>query len=352
MKVRQQKLQLVAFAFLLMGPTVSAQETPSTTTAVAFSPDGSALALAQPGRPGKIQVLDRQEGKINYTLASFGDTTKIRFSPDGSWLAFSEIYSPGNGVNANEVTLSNRLTGQMVKKYPQAQAFDFSPDRQHLALLFSGGLLLHHLASNQAKAWIELPTPAWQIAYHPQSTHLALIAKIFKRQRQEFVLQLLDLRSRQIVKESVPLGDVFYHLAFSPDGKTLVSGHATGLVRFWNSLDLKEQASISTGLKGQVQPVFSRDGKHLLLGSTMSRSALLLDTKTRQTKMKIRFGDCAFPLLTSRFTAEVITPEQYPEQFALAVTSGSGATTQDWVLSGCDQGTLFDVQNDERRALF
>lgn len=344
-QMRQLGMGIIGGLCLLSSIAVRAQENLPAATAVAFSPDHTLVAMAQPARPGHILLWVPGQTKPKFSLSSYGDIGQIRFSPDSHWLAFNQIYSPGNGVNASQVSIANSQTGQIVKQFAQALAFDFSPDRQSVAILLAGGILLHHLSSNQSQAWIDLPTPAWQVVYHPQGTHVALISKTFMRQRQEFVVQLLDLKTRKIVQISPPLGDVFYHAAFSPDGKHLLTGHNMGLVRVWDTFTLNEQGSVSTGLKGYVQPVWAGDGKTLLVGSSASRTVLLMDPKSHNVQKQIRFSDCAFPLLTSRFVDEVVTPEVQPAQFALS-------TTQDMVVTGCDHGTLFDIQADERRSLF
>ncbi|MGC1378912.1 MAG: hypothetical protein WA821_21955, partial [Anaerolineales bacterium] len=79
----------------------------------------------------------------------------------------------------------------------------------------------------------------------------------------------LDPKATQRLKANL-IGHrgLVFDVAFSPDGKQLVSGGADGLVKVWDI----ETGSLVWNLYGNTDRVhsvvFSRDGKHIISGST------------------------------------------------------------------------------------
>lgn len=140
----------------------------------AFTSDGKTLAAA--GNDGNIILWDAAKGKAQRTLTGFsGSITGLKFSPDGQILA----YATKDGL-----VLLNTGSGTLFN-LPNAQNPAFSPDGQLLAVTTPDGLALWQVAGN---------LPIHTIAVAPQSA-----------------------------------------LAFSPDGKLLISAQRIGerLIRLW-----------------------------------------------------------------------------------------------------------------------
>ncbi len=66
-------------------------------------------------------------------------------------------------------------------------------------------------------------------------------------------------------------------LAFSRDGRTLVSGDASGVIRLWETATWQERGALSGHLAGVTSLTFSPDGKTLASGSA-DMTVLVWDT--------------------------------------------------------------------------
>jgi WD40 repeat protein len=211
---------------------------PSAGTAVAFSPDGSQLAFGLPARGfGLFDGKLRPQGLIA-ALEGHMSVEHVAFSPDGRWIATGlggprpmiRVWSAPGFKDA--VTLdSNEVTYG-----PQPPAF--SSDSKWLSSFRRGrSLTIWSTASWEvARAWT-LPGTGNALSFSPLGSRLAVAS--------EGGAAIWDADTgSKLVSFSTPGSVEMEQIAWSPDGKRVVTSADDGVLRFWSSDDGQLLASL------------------------------------------------------------------------------------------------------------
>jgi WD40 repeat protein len=197
--------------------------------ALVFSPDGQTLFTG--GADMTVRVWDVANRKVNATWQSpSGQVTSLALAPGGQVLAIGTGYPSAGTIALRDVT-----NGKDVAKFEnlaQVSTVAFSPDGMLLAAGMGSGKFSALMKPGQAVLWD------------------------VKSKSQRHTLEGHD-------------GPVT-SLAFTKDGKTLVTGGEDMKVKFWDVTTGKEQAS--TDFPGMARSlVFSPDGTKLALGGAAGK---------------------------------------------------------------------------------
>jgi WD40 repeat protein/serine/threonine protein kinase len=276
----------------------------SDVTSVAFSPNSRRLASA--GKDGVVKVWDLETGLTVLTLAGRpGWVASVAFSPDGKRIV--------SGSSDHRVTIWDAEKGHAVLTLDghttPVTSVAFSPDGKHIAS-GSGELLGAH---GEVKVWdattgqeiFALPTSAWftSLSFSPDSRRLASagwdgVVKVWDAGKGREILTLEeqapvtsvcfspdgcclayaigsddDNQPGEVKVRDAATGEVVFSLeghtssvtsvAFSPDGKRIVSGSTDKTVKVWDSEKGHECLSLKGHTRGVTSVTFSPDGRRL-----------------------------------------------------------------------------------------
>lgn len=172
---------------------------------------------------------DIRQGKKLGTFVHKGflDTVNVAFSPDGKYFA-----SGGKGTK-----LWNFATGEEIMTFDEedAESVVFSPDGKHL---LSGGRNLNFNPFVKTK---------------------------------EARMKIYDVSTGELIRDfSLKIPQGFFSVAYSPDGRQILSGDSAGEIKLWNTSGKKPVRAVkacSGLLKSIVRSVaFSADGRYAASG--------------------------------------------------------------------------------------
>ena len=255
------------------------------TTRLAFSPDGSILAVSAPS-PDGVVLWNLADGKPLRSIDPMGGMpTALGFSPDGKTLAI------GSGLRIDRFEAA---TGKRLDKLPghhsAVTATALSADGR---LVASGdahgtcylweaatGRPLHALDAGQGAVVA--------LAFSPDAQSLATVSNLLPTtvpgvvianpRPSSATLRLWNVRTGKETHRFLERPKSASGLAFSPDGQLLAAGGPTGGAVVWNVQTKKEVLRVGGHLKEAKAIQFLADGQGLLVGENGADHVYRLDT--------------------------------------------------------------------------
>jgi WD40 repeat protein/tetratricopeptide (TPR) repeat protein len=296
------------------GEKLADLDNPGSINDAVFSPDGQSLvvgcAVHDPTSPtqGVVVLWDTATGKPRYNRQE-GQVYKIAFSPDGRWFA-TGCRKGQAGKVAGEAQLWETATGKPVGPPSRFEELlsvvAFSPDGRHwLAAGTAGTVRLFdreaglrfegraggadgpgsvssvsgRSGASTSVRWTGTPGGVGSVSGRKS---VAIGAAVFSPDGRTFVtagdsIQAWDV-SGMAIGEALKLHRAPVHtVAFSSDGRSLITAASDGTVRLWDAPTSQAPAGRSLNLETFASRlIFSRDGHRVLIG-TFGPGALLLD---------------------------------------------------------------------------
>ncbi len=259
--------------------------------AIAFSPDGKTIASA--GWDWTLRLWDAHAGKPRKIFGEHPSSANtVAFSPDGKTIA-----SANGGLirmwdtQGASLRLWYARTGERLAHYTdhidQVYTVVFSPNGK---LLASSGLdsrlrlwdagTGHHIAT--------LRGGGYAAAFSPNGK---LLANAYGGDGITGTIGLWDVHTGELRHILKGYHGLLTCLAFSPDGKTLVSSSGDSEIIFWDIPTAQRRYSLTTQHIEAVSSVaFSPDGKTLASGS-YDQTLRLWDPHTGERKAVLQYPD-------------------------------------------------------------
>ena len=223
---------------------------------LSFSPDGAALAIAT----GQLYLWDLISREFLWSYEVYVHTTFsgiLLFSPDGTTLTVD--------TNHTDLLLLDVGTGKLIQKYNIAGASDIlpSPDGQFLATVGGGAIHLWHLRTERKIRTLG-GGRVYSAAYAPDGSTIAGGV--------DNEVWFWKVRSGEVLRKFTGHTEESRHyvhtVAFSSNGKTLVSASTDGSICLWN-VDTGECKDTFMGHTGALVDVaYTPDGRTLASGSS------------------------------------------------------------------------------------
>lgn len=236
-------------------PIVTDYKTPTPTTALAFSPNAAALAVAAYHEitlwnPSSGQLVSRLPTKAERIYA-------LEFSGDGSYL----VHAGGTPGEMGEVVLWNAKTWKTPKELVRIEdvmfAATFSPDGKQIAACGADRLFrIWDVASSKQLHQVENHAD-WVvgITFSPDGKRVITVSR-------DKSAKIWDQSTKEPLLTFPGHTDGVYGIGLSPDGKTAVSAGADKMMRFWNtSGEAKEIRAVAAHAGCVYSLRFAKSGK-------------------------------------------------------------------------------------------
>ncbi|PGH06950.1 hypothetical protein AJ80_08082 [Polytolypa hystricis UAMH7299] len=218
-----------------------------TPLALAFSPDD--MQLVSSSYDGTVRLWDTTTGDLQKTLVGHTDRVwTVAFSPDGKQIV-SACY--------NTINLWNAATGDLQKTlaYPYARTVAFSPDSKQIAACFTNCMIFWDAVGNIQKTLACHLGTVTSMAFSPNGKQIVTGSTDTTIRRWDITIGA--------TQNAVGHSGRVVTVAISPDGKVIASGSADNTIKLWDAATCDLQQTLAGHQNTVFAVVFSPDNKQI-----------------------------------------------------------------------------------------
>ncbi|MCX6926250.1 MAG: WD40 repeat domain-containing protein, partial [Verrucomicrobia bacterium] len=242
-------------------------------SSVAYSPDGTKLAVASGGGLHLLDPLTHREAERR----DFPGIRQITFSPDSRRLAIGTV---DGDVMLWDANLQAQVAKWSGPKFLYGGSLAFSSDSKLLAVarIVGRAALIWDLTTLQLTKQLELNVP-WigGVVFSPDGKLVAVTSA-------DQSITLFDPRTWQVVRRLKGHTDEVWVAVFSPDGRSLLSGSKDETVRLWDVAPNSLTSDSFDLPRSTDYTALSPDGKALITLTAENEFAVWETTTFKRSK--------------------------------------------------------------------
>lgn len=323
-------------------------------SSVAFSPDGQMLALASADKSIKLWDIVTRQPMLSFQARKYEadyPPVSMAFSPDSKTVA-----SGGDDVKIWNIESGQKqtITGPIESAFKNTFSVAFSPDGNILASgicreysdpevgCVKGEIKLWNAETGRFLRAIKGNPSEVLLVFSPDGSTIASLESWSYWDKTPKSITLWSVQNGEVVKSINSAGSEVSSIAFSPDGKTLVSGGLDESVKIWSLATGRLVKSFDGHYSSVFSVTFSPDGKTIASGG-FDETVRIWDVKTgREIRSLEGHNDSITSISFSSDGKSLVTGSEDDTVKIWNVPSGSLVATMtaigkdDWVVQNAD----------------
>ena len=254
---------------------------------IAYSPDSTTIATVS--SDGTAALWDGQTGKRRATITEHNRITPLAYSSDGTTIATGEpgrfgVWSTSTGkrkttltVKGTPIAYSREANTFATENWNDTvQLWDAKTGKRKRTLKHTNVI---HLLLTDREYDIS------SVVFSSDGDTVVTVGEYYTHDEGTIYLWHVRTGKRKVIYEGMSYSS---RVAFSPDGRTIVSADIGGKIRLWNPVTGELEGTITTKHTGGIRSlVYAPDGRTIATSGRSDKIIRLWDVTTRKNNMTL-----------------------------------------------------------------